>query len=184
MRARYPGATDEEIERIEALAAAYCDSALAQRIAALARPARRSGRSRSSTTASSCTGASTSSRSRARRRSSSTTRRTSSTGRTPDEVIEHDYRLQRLVYALACLRAGAERVEVVYQFLERPDAPVSRAFTRAELPELEAELSAAIARDQRRRVPPAPSEMACSGCPALDVVCAGLRLRDAEPAFL
>ncbi len=40
---------------------------------------------------------------------------------TPDEVVEDDYALQRLVYALAAFRAGAEEVEVAYVFLERPD---------------------------------------------------------------
>mgnify|MGYP006170308551 CR=1 FL=1 len=48
---------------------------------------------------------------------------------TPEEIVEADYRLQRLVYALACFRAGAEEVEVVYHFLERPDAVVSTRFT-------------------------------------------------------
>jgi len=43
---------------------------------------------------------------------------------TPEEIVESDYGLQRLVYALACFRAGAKEVEVVYHFLERPDAPV------------------------------------------------------------
>ena len=38
---------------------------------------------------------------------------------TPEEIVDADYRLQRLVYALACFRAGAEEVEVVYHFLER-----------------------------------------------------------------
>src|SRR5213078_2161645 len=42
----------------------------------------------------------------------------------PEELVERDYRLQRLVYALACFRAGADEVEVVYQFLERPDPVV------------------------------------------------------------
>ena len=37
----------------------------------------------------------------------------------PAEIVEDDYRLQRLVYALACFRAGAQQVEVVYHFLER-----------------------------------------------------------------
>src|SRR5207249_1153265 len=37
----------------------------------------------------------------------------------PAEVVDMEYRLQRLVYALACFRAGADEVEVVYQFLER-----------------------------------------------------------------
>ena len=98
----------------------------------------------------------------------------------PAEIVEDDYRLQRLVYALACFRAGAEEVEVDYLFLERPDAVVSTTFTRDQLPELEEELSASIARIQAGEFRPTPSEYACSGCPALDLVCAGMRLR--EPA--
>jgi ATP-dependent exoDNAse (exonuclease V) beta subunit len=99
----------------------------------------------------------------------------------PEEVVEHDYRLQRLVYALACFRAGAEEVEVVYHFLERPDAPVEAVFTRAHVAELEAELSTAITRIQAGEFPPTPSEFACAGCPALDLVCAGPRLRSRQP---
>jgi ATP-dependent helicase/nuclease subunit A len=99
----------------------------------------------------------------------------------PEEVVEQDYRLQRLVYALACFRAGADEVEVVYHFLERPDAPVDAVFTRADVPELEAELSAAIARIQAGEFPPTPSDFACAGCPALDLVCAGPRLRPRLP---
>jgi CRISPR/Cas system-associated exonuclease Cas4 (RecB family) len=95
----------------------------------------------------------------------------------PEEIVEQDYRLQRLVYALACFRAGAEEVEVVYHFLERPEAPVEAVFSRTDVPELEAELSAAIARIQAGEFPPTPSEFACTGCPALDLVCAGPRLR-------
>jgi hypothetical protein len=86
----------------------------------------------------------------------------------PDEIVEQDYRLQRLVYALACFRAGAEEVEVVYHFLERPDGPVEAVFSRGDVPELEAELSAAIARIQAGEFPPTPSDFACAGCPALD----------------
>jgi ATP-dependent exoDNAse (exonuclease V) beta subunit len=99
----------------------------------------------------------------------------------PDEIVEQDYRLQRLVYALACFRAGAEEVEVVYHFLERPDAPVDATFTLADVPELEAELSAVIARIQAGEFPPTPSDFACAGCPALDLVCAGPRLRPRLP---
>ncbi len=94
----------------------------------------------------------------------------------PGEVVEAEYRLQRLVYALACFRAGADEVEVVYQFLEKPDGLVSATFRREQLPELEEELSAAIARIQAGEFPPRPSEFACAGCPALDVVCAGPNL--------
>ena len=82
----------------------------------------------------------------------------------------------------ACFRAGAEEVEVVYQFLERPDAVVSTTFRRAELPALEAELSEAIARVRAGDFRPTPSEQVCAGCPALDVVCAGPRLRRSAPA--
>jgi ATP-dependent exoDNAse (exonuclease V) beta subunit len=99
----------------------------------------------------------------------------------PEEIVDQDYRLQRLVYALACFRAGAEEVEVVYHFLERPEAPVEAVFSRADAPELEAELSAAIARIQAGEFPPTPSEFACAGCPALDLVCAGPRLRSRLP---
>jgi PD-(D/E)XK nuclease superfamily len=94
----------------------------------------------------------------------------------PEEIVEEEYRLQRLVYALACFRAGAEEVEVVYHFLERPDEPVEALFSRADAAGLETELSAAIARIQAGEFPPTPSEFACSGCPALDLVCAGPRL--------
>jgi hypothetical protein len=96
---------------------------------------------------------------------------------TPDEIVEADYRLQRLVYALACFRAGAEEVEVVYHFLERADAVVSRTFTVTDVPQLEAELSEAIGRIRAGEFRPTPSEFTCAGCPALDLVCAGPRLR-------
>jgi hypothetical protein len=95
----------------------------------------------------------------------------------PEEIVEEDYRLQRLVYALACFRAGADEVEVLYHFVERPDAVVTRTFGRDELPQLEAELSEAIARINRGEFVPTPSDFACAGCPALDLVCAGPRLR-------
>jgi hypothetical protein len=69
-------------------------------------------------------------------------------------------------------------VEVAYQFLERPDDVVSRTFGSDDAPELERELSAAIARIAAGDFRPTPSAFACGGCPALDVVCAGPRLDD------
>jgi ATP-dependent exoDNAse (exonuclease V) beta subunit len=101
---------------------------------------------------------------------------------TPEEIVEHDYRLQRLVYALACFRAGAEEVEVVYHFLERPDAVVSTVFRLEQVEELAAELSEAIERINAGEFVPSPDEFVCADCPALDVVCAGPRLRGAEYA--
>ncbi len=103
--------------------------------------------------------------------------------RDPADVVESEYRLQRLVYALACFRAGAEKVEVVYAFLERPDAPVATLFGRGDVSELEEELSAAIARIGVGEFVPTPSEFACMDCPALDVVCAGPRLRGGGEAL-
>jgi ATP-dependent helicase/nuclease subunit A len=101
---------------------------------------------------------------------------------TPAQAVEGEYVLQRLVYALAAFRAGAEEVEVAYVFLERPDDPVIRVFARSDAVDLEAELSAAIAAINAGRFRPTPSDFACPGCPALDVVCAGPRLlRDSGP---
>jgi hypothetical protein len=97
-------------------------------------------------------------------------------GADPAEVVEAEYRLQRLVYAIACFRDGAEEVEVVYQFLECPEDVVSATFHRADLAALEAELSTAIARIREGEFRPTPSDFACAGCPALDLVCAGPRL--------
>ena len=94
----------------------------------------------------------------------------------PADVVEAEYGLQRLVYALAAFRAGAEEVEVAYVFLERPDEVVTTTFTRTQTSELEAQLSEAIRRIDAGEFRPTPSEFACAGCPALDVVCAGPRL--------
>ena len=98
----------------------------------------------------------------------------------PLEAVETEYVLQRLVYALAALRAGGEEVEVAYVFLERPDEIVTATFTRGDIEALEAELSRAIAAIHGGQFPPTPSEIVCPGCPALDVVCAGPRLLAAD----
>ncbi|HZN22091.1 MAG TPA: UvrD-helicase domain-containing protein [Gaiellaceae bacterium] len=175
VRAWYPAVDDEELDRIASLVQAYCDSPLARRLATLpgARPERPfsfehdgvllHGRLdvlwREGTSA-----------------LVADYKSNVLEGADPSEVVDAEYRLQRLVYALACLRDGADEVEVVYQFLERPDDLVSATFTRADVDALEAELSAAIARIREGAFRPTPSEFACSGCPALDLVCAGPRL--------
>jgi hypothetical protein len=97
-------------------------------------------------------------------------------GAEPADLVEAEYGLQRLVYALAALRAGAERVEVSFVFLEAPDDVVTASFSGADRVELETGLSAAIAAIQAGKFRPTPGERACSGCPALDRVCAGPRL--------
>jgi hypothetical protein len=45
------------------------------------------------------------------------------TGRTPRAVVDGHYALQRDVYALAVLLAGAPTVDVVFVFAEAPDDP-------------------------------------------------------------
>ncbi len=181
VRASWPAAADPDLERIRELTAAYCASPLATRLASLPDVRRElhftfeldgvllhgyldvvqrsDGRALVVDYKSNQLG-----------------------DEDPGAIVAAEYRLQRLVYALACLREGAEEVEVVYQFLELPDAPVSATFSQADVPELEAELRQAIQAIEAGDFRPTPSERACSGCPALDVVCAGPRLRLASTA--
>jgi ATP-dependent helicase/nuclease subunit A len=179
VRLRYPRATEEEVERIQRLAAAFSESELAARLAACA------GAAAERPFAFEHDGVLLHGRLDVLHREDGRAlvvdyKTNLLEGETPDEIVERDYRLQRLVYALACFRAGADEVEVVYQFLEQPDELVSTTFSRDEAPELEAELSAAIAEIQAGEFRPTPSDFACPGCPALDLVCAGPALRSAQ----
>jgi ATP-dependent exoDNAse (exonuclease V) beta subunit len=181
VRAWYPRVGDEELERIAGFVRSYCESELARRVAALsgARPERPFAFEHDGVLLHGRLDVLQQDGDRALVVDYKTN--TLEEG-TPEEIVEHDYRLQRLVYALACFRAGAKEVEVVYHFLERPDAVVSAIFRRTELSELEAELSAAIAKINAGEFRPTPDEFICAGCPALDVVCAGPRLRSASYA--
>ena len=180
MRDWYPRATDEELELIRTFVTSYCESELARRVAAL------TGAQKERAFAFEHDGVLLHGRLDVLRLAGPhalvVDYKTNSLAEgTPEEIVEADYRLQRLVYALACFRVGAEEVEVVYHFLERPDAVVSTTFGRDELPALEAELSEAIAAIQGGRFAPSPDEFTCAGCPVLDVVCAGPRLPNAPP---
>jgi ATP-dependent helicase/nuclease subunit A len=176
VRGWYPGVTDEELARIASFVDAYCESELARRVATLegVRPERPFAFEHDGVLL------------RGRldvlhvegRRAFVLDYKTNSLAEgTPEEIVDDGYRLQRLVYALACFRAGAEEVEVVYHFLERPDAVVSTTFVVADVPALEVGLSEAIGRIRAGDFRPTPSDFVCAGCPALDVVCAGPRLR-------
>ena len=181
VRNLYPSATDDEVERIGRFVASYCESELAARVASL--PGAATERPFAFEHDGVLIHGFLDVLQRDGLRWLVVDYKTNSLAEgAPEEIIEHDYRLQRLVYALACLRAGADQVEVVYHFLERPDAVVSRTFSREELPQLEAELSAAIAAIHEGAFRPTPSEFVCADCPALDVVCAGPRLRGAAAA--
>jgi ATP-dependent helicase/nuclease subunit A len=178
VRERYPTATDEEVERIGALVAAYCDSEIARRIAGLP------GATVERSFAFEQDGVLIHGRldvfHEADGKALVVDYKTNVLeDASPKEVVEHEYRLQRLVYALAILRAGATEVEVVYQFLERPNDLVAARYKEEDLSTLEAELSGAIAAIQSGEFRPTPSEYACSTCPALNLVCAGPNLRGA-----
>jgi ATP-dependent exoDNAse (exonuclease V) beta subunit len=176
VRARYSAVSDEELERIRAFVASYCESELAARIGAL------EGATAELPFAFEHDGVLLHGRidvlHRAGARALVLDYKTNSLAEgSPEEIVEHDYRLQRLVYALACFRAGAEEVEVVYHFLERPDAVVTDCYKVEDVPALEAGLSEAIARIQANDFGPTPDEFVCNDCPALDLVCAGPKLR-------
>jgi ATP-dependent helicase/nuclease subunit A len=172
----YPRVNDEELERIAGFVRSYCESELARRVGSLAgaRPERPFAFEHDGVLLRGRLDVLQLEGDRAVVVDYKTN--TLEEG-SPEEIVEHDYRLQRLVYALACFRAGAEQVEVVYHFLERADAVVSTVFERAQVPDLEAELSAAIALINAGDFRPTPDDFVCAGCPALDVVCAGPRLR-------
>ena len=175
VRARYPLATDEEIARIGGLVEDYCRSEIAQRLAGL------EGATVERSFAFEQDGVLLHGRldvfHEADGRALVVDYKTNVLeDASPAEVVEREYGLQRLVYALACLRAGASEVEVVYQFLERPDDLVTQCYKVEDVPALEEELSRAIAAIQAGEFKPTPSDYACSTCPALDLVCAGPRL--------
>ena len=182
VRGWYPLVSDEELERVGEFVAGYCESETAGRVAGLAgaRPERPFAFEHDGVLLHGRLDVLWRDGPRAFVLDYKTNSLAESS---PEEIVEDDYRTQRLVYALACFRAGADEVEVVYHFVERQDAVVSTTFRRDELPALEAELSEAIARINRGEFVPTPSDFACSGCPALDLVCAGPRLRQ-PPALL
>ncbi|MEJ7788382.1 MAG: UvrD-helicase domain-containing protein [Thermoleophilaceae bacterium] len=94
-------------------------------------------------------------------------------GREPSVVVAASYSTQRLVYALATLRSGAPRAEVVYVFLERPDEPVAATFGASELPQLETQLLGVAEGVLASRFEPsrAPHRGLCAGCPGQASLC-------------
>jgi ATP-dependent exoDNAse (exonuclease V) beta subunit len=168
----YPAASEAETEQVERLVRAYCDSTLAARLAEL------DGVRVERPFAFEVDDVLLNGRLDVLWRSGSGAlvldyKTNALDARPPVAVVEDEYRLQRIVYALACFRAGADDVEVAYQFLEAPEDIVSERFARADVERLERELAAVIARIRDGDFRPTPSAFACSGCPALDRVCAG-----------
>lgn len=180
----YPSVTGDELDRIAGLVDAYCTSSLARRVAALqgARPERPFSFEQDGVL---LHGRLDVLWSDGKRALVVDYKSNVLGGAEPARVVEEEYELQRLVYALACLRAGAGEVEVAYQFLERPEDVVSMTYTTADEEGLAERLSAAIAGIREGGFTPTPSDFACAECPVLDLLCAGPglgsheRLRDA-----
>ena len=90
-----------------------------------------------------------------------------------DALVEREYGIQRLLYALAVLRDGASQVEIVHWFLERPHEWVSARFQAAERAALEQRLATHVA-DARVRgfsVSPNPHRGLCLTCPGRAGLC-------------
>jgi hypothetical protein len=87
--------------------------------------------------------------------------------------VQERYGVQRRVYALAALRGGAERVEIAYAFLERPQEPVAERFEAADADRLEAELLADASPMLAGEYPVAadPHRELCATCPGRRALC-------------
>ncbi len=98
-------------------------------------------------------------------------------------LCDEAYSTQRLVYALAALRAGAARADVAHVFLERPDEPVLVRYEDHERGHLERRLSNVVADLRRRRFRPSPEPHAglCTGCPGRAALCSWPPERTAAP---
>jgi len=94
-------------------------------------------------------------------------------GDTPAAAVVRAYGIQRMVYALAALRAGAPAVEVAHCYLEQPAELASATFTHSDLPELaEALLGLAQGvRAGRYPVTSTPHRELCGTCPGRLALC-------------
>ncbi len=102
----------------------------------------------------------------------------------PEDLIARAYATQRMVYALAALNDGAQRVEVAYALLERPDRPVSATFTQDEAPALADVLLDLAAGVLAERWPVAaqPHRELCGECPGRASLCSWPEERTLRPA--
>jgi ATP-dependent exoDNAse (exonuclease V) beta subunit len=90
-----------------------------------------------------------------------------------DALVGSQYAIQRALYALAALRAGAPRVEVVHLFLETPGRAPATTYTPADAAGLEAELAGLAGRLAAGEYPLTrrPHAGLCATCPARDGLC-------------
>jgi hypothetical protein len=90
-----------------------------------------------------------------------------------DALVARDYEVQRLIYALAVLRDGAPRVEIVHWYLERPHGWVGARYTAADRGELEERLAVRIQDAHARMfaVSEHPHRGLCETCPGRAGLC-------------
>lgn len=90
-----------------------------------------------------------------------------------EALVARDYGIQRLLYALAVLRDGAHRVDVVHWFLERPADAVVASFHAGERSALERQLLERVASARQRAfaVSSAPHRGLCLTCPGRGGLC-------------
>jgi ATP-dependent helicase/nuclease subunit A len=90
-----------------------------------------------------------------------------------EALVEREYGVQRLLYALAVLRGGAARVEIVHWFLERPREWASVRYVAGERAGLERLLAARIERAGAGAfaVSPSPHRGLCLTCPGRAGLC-------------
>jgi ATP-dependent helicase/nuclease subunit A len=90
-----------------------------------------------------------------------------------EELVLGGYGVQRLLYALAVLRDGAPKVEIIHWFLQRPDEWASASYTLADRTELEALLAQRIVRAGADgfAVSQSPHRGLCLTCPGRAGLC-------------
>jgi ATP-dependent exoDNAse (exonuclease V) beta subunit len=94
-------------------------------------------------------------------------------GADPRALCDAHYATQRIVYALAALRSGAELAEVAYVFLAAPEQPVFDAFPVDRAPELEGRLLELAEGVVAGRYEPTaePHRELCASCPGQPSLC-------------
>jgi ATP-dependent exoDNAse (exonuclease V) beta subunit len=88
-------------------------------------------------------------------------------------LVDTTYGVQRRIYGLACLRAGAPAVEVVHVFLERAAEPVVHRYEAADAADVERDLRERAAGLLAGEFPVAavPHRGLCATCPGRASLC-------------
>jgi ATP-dependent exoDNAse (exonuclease V) beta subunit len=88
-------------------------------------------------------------------------------------LVEREYGVQRMLYALAVLRDGATKVEVIHWFLQRQPGWVGAGYVASDRGELEERLAARVGRARERgfSVSDQPHRGLCETCPGRAGLC-------------